>query len=105
MTYTWKILDLESLKSSGLVTKVSYQCDAHKNSLYTRRIGEIILTGSIDDEGYIEYDNLTQDNVLGWLDSKIDKSAIETSLSESIALDEIEISSSIQTKIGVPWGK
>ena len=103
MTYNWEILGLESVTSTGLVKLVSYQCDVRYKSFYTRHIGEITVTRSVDDEGYISYDSLTEVNVLGWLDSRINKSSIETSLSESIRQDELNYSSSLQTTLGVPW--
>ena len=105
MVYNWKIHNLLRNKSTGIVNQVTYECDVKKGSLYDRRVGEIVLTGSLDSEDFIEYDSLSQSDVLGWLDLKIDKNSIETSLSESIRRDEISFSASIEIKSGVPWSE
>ncbi len=105
MNYNWEISNLARNKSTGIVNQVTYQCNVKKDKLHDRYVGEIELTGSLDSEDFIEYDSLTQGNVLGWLDSKIDKNSIETSLSESIRRDEISFSASIEIKNGVPWSE
>ena len=105
MNYNWKIHNLSRNRSTGIVTQVAYVCDVKKGSLYERHVGEIKFTGSLDSEDFIEYESLTQSEVLGWLDLKIDKNSIETSLSESIRRDEISFSASIEIKNGVPWSE
>jgi len=105
MTHNWKIIDLESITSSGLVTKIMYGCFTNHNNISLREIGEIDVSGSIESSGFIQYEELTEDTVLSWVDTLVDKSLIETTISSSISESEIQFSASIQTDSGVPWSE
>lgn len=105
MTHTWKILDLESITTSGLVTKVVYCCYSKLHNIELRKIGDIHLDGSIDSSEFIQYEELTEDTVLNWVDTLVNKSLIETTLSSSISEHETHFSASIQTNSGIPWSE
>jgi hypothetical protein len=96
-THTYSIVDLKRNTSTGLVTKVCWQLETTdsngNNWLYT---DEFLLSGSETDPGFIQYNNLTEENVLGWLDSNIDKSAVESFVEGLLA-------NSLLTNKGVPW--
>ena len=103
MTHNWKILDLESNPSSGLVIKIMYGCFSNHYDIKDRYINEVYLDGSTDSPEFIQYEELTEDTVLNWVDTLIDKNTIETELSSSIGVMEIDFSSSIPTQFGTPW--
>jgi hypothetical protein len=85
MTHKWTIYNLERQFDSGTVYKVTYQCSTfyglvpgyfgQKDALTRDSI--FISTDSVSDPGFIPYENLTQDIVLGWITGSIDQAAIE----------------------------
>lgn len=103
MVHTWKILDLERIADSGLINNIHYECGSFHGDMSSYHVGSAEITGSIDAATFVDFDSLTHDTVLSWLDSKINKSEIETTLSESMRVEETEISSSIQILGGTPW--
>jgi len=103
MDHVWKIYDLKRVISDGMVTQATYACESQENNSSTRYIGDIELTtGSISDPGFVTYDDLTQDDVLGWVTGSIDTASIETENSASIALD-ITTQLAITESNGTPW--
>lgn len=102
MEHNWKIYNLKRTIAEGIVTKVTYGCESNHENTTTRKVGEFSVTGSVDDPGFIAFENLTQEDVLGWIDTNIDKAAIETANSSSIAEVIVRIAS--RTEItGMPW--
>jgi hypothetical protein len=102
MNHVWKIYDLKRVIEGGIVTKITYACESSEDNSSTRRIGDIELTGSIDDDGFIAFEDLTEEIVLGWVTSSIDTSIFETENSASIA-QQIIRKAAITTKNGTPW--
>ena len=102
MNHTWSILNLKRTTSTGVVTEIKYQCQSEHDNMIDRQIERLIITGSTSDEGFIEYDNLTEENVLGWVNNLVDTSSIETSLSSSIE-DMLEVISQNHSSEGTPW--
>ena len=102
MNHVWKIYDLKRVIADGIVTKITYACESSEDNSSTRKIGDIELTGSIDDDGFIAFEDLTEEIVLGWITSSIDTSIFETENSSSIAQQVIQ-RAAITTKSGTPW--
>ncbi len=102
MNHTWSILNLKRTTSTGVVTEIKYQCQSEHDNMIDRQIEKLVITGSTSDEGFIEYDNLTEENVLGWVNNLVDTSSIETSLSSSIE-DMLEVISQNTSSEGTPW--
>jgi hypothetical protein len=102
MNHVWKIYDLKRVIADGIVTKITYACESSEDNSSTRKIGDIELTGSVDDAGFIAFEDLTEEIVLGWATSSIDTSIFETENSASIAQQVIQ-RAAITTKSGTPW--
>ena len=102
MNHNWKIYDLKRTISDGVVTEVYYGCESENGTAYTRKVGSFTITGSAEDEGFIEYNSLQSSDVLGWLDSNVDKSSIESINSSSIA-EIITKQAARTTSTGLPW--
>ena len=103
MHHVWKIYDLKRIIADGMVIQATYACESKENNASTRYIGDTQLTtGSISDPGFITYDSLTEDNVLGWVTGSIDTTLIETENSASIARI-ITQKSKITKRNGTPW--
>ena len=103
MVHTWKILDLERIADSGLINKITYECNSTHGDMSSRHIGHAEISGSVDSATFVDFDSLTHDTVLSWLDSNINKSEVEAKISQSIREEETEISSSIRFMGGTPW--
>lgn len=102
MQHTWKIYDLKRTIADGVVTEVTYACESNEGGFGTRKIGELTVTGSTDDPDFIPYEDLTQTDVLGWVDTNIDKTIFETENSASIA-QRIVAQAAITEASGIPW--
>jgi len=102
MQHTWKIYELERNLSDGVVNKVTYGCESLDSGFTTRTIGNFQISGSAEDAGFIAYESLNENNVLGWLDSNVDKNAIENENSNKLA-GSIAAASKITSGNGIPW--
>ena len=103
MEHNWKIYDLKRVIADGMVVQATYACESKENNASTRYIGDIELTtGSISDPDFVTYNDLTQDNVLGWVTGSIDTASIETENSASIARQMVQ-RSKITKREGTPW--
>jgi hypothetical protein len=97
MSVTWKINNLERQTSDGLVTVVHWGASAvdGENS------ASIVNTQALErGDSFVNYDTLTEETVLGWLWSKIDKDAVEASLTAQIEAQKAPV-----TANGLPWGE
>jgi len=102
MTHNWKIYDLKRVTSNGLVTEVTYACESQQDFTATRKVGTLTLDGSPGEEGFIAFDNLTEEEVLGWVNSNIDEASIEVANSSSIAT-QIRNEALVTESNGTPW--
>ena len=97
MTITWKINNLERQTSDGLVTVVHWGASAVDGD-YT---AGIVNTQALErGDSFVNYDTLTEETVLGWLWSKIDKAAVESALTAQIEAQKAPV-----TANGLPWGE
>ena len=102
MTHNWKIYDLKRIIADGVVTEVTYACESEYSGSGTRKIGNLIVSGDVSDPDFIPYEDLTQIDVLGWVDSNVNKTIFETENSASIA-SSIVARAAITEKNGTPW--
>lgn len=102
MEHTWKIYDLKRNLSDGVVTTVTYACESNHDNTSTRKIGEFDVTGDPSDADFIAYDDLTEADVLSWVDANVNKSSIETENSSSISA-RITARAARTSGRGTPW--
>ena len=103
MTHTWKVYNLERVISDGMVTAVTWACESEIEGASERHIGYSALSkGSISDENFIDYNNLKENIVLGWITGSIDQATIQTTNSSSIATSIIN-QAAITKSEGIPW--
>lgn len=102
MEHVWKIYDLKRVIADGVVTEVTYACESSYEGFGTRKIGGLTVNGSADDPGFIPYEDLTQADVLGWIDANVDKTVFEIENSASIA-ERIVAQAAITESNGIPW--
>ena len=103
MTHTWRIIDLKRTNPEGVVNNVVYECHTEDNNIHVSQVGDLVISGSSSDEGFIPYQDLTENTVLGWVTSSIsDYNSIETGNSASIA--QIILDESAKEELnGLPW--
>lgn len=102
MEHIWKIYNLERITTTGFVIDVTYACESSYNGTFTRSIGDLLLSGSDSEPGFIPYEDLTESEVLGWVNAGVDEAAIETSNSASIAA-MIVAEAAVTSSDGIPW--
>ena len=102
MEHNWKIYDLTRTISDGVVNKVQYACESNHDGTGTRKIGELNITGSASDPGFIPYTDLTEANVLAWVTGSVNVVSIENENSSSIAAN-IVAKAAITEAGGRPW--
>ena len=102
MTHTWKIYDLKRTISTGVVTEVTYACESEDNGHGSREIGYFNISGDPADAEFIAYDDLTEANVLEWLNDNVEKQAFMDANTLSIQ-NSIVSAAAITEKSGTPW--
>jgi hypothetical protein len=99
---TWKINNLERQTSDGLVFNIhwgAYATEASNDSEKPYGAG-IYNTQTLERDGdsFVNYDTLTEETVLGWLWTKVDKEAVEAALEAQIEAQKAPVSAN-----GLPW--
>ena len=91
---TWKIVQLDRKTEDGLVTTAHWTVSAQDGEYSASAYG----TCGFDGELVTPYEDLTMEQVLGWVWQSIDKDAYEASLAAQIELQKNPV-----TATGVPW--
>jgi len=94
-TITWAIVQLDRQTSDGLVTTAHYTVNAVDGEHTAGSYGTV---GFERGDTFIPYDNLTQEEVIGWVKDKLDSSEIEANLQSQI--DKLK---NPVTATGLPW--
>ena len=95
MQTTWKITQLERQADDGLVTVAHYDVVAVDGEYSARTYGTVSMERG---ETFIDFDRLTEADVISWVKAKLDPAAVEQSLAAQI--DAQKNPPIIQ---GVPW--
>lgn len=82
MDITWKIKQLERQADDGLVTMAHYGVDAVDGEFTASTYGTVSFERS---DTFIEFDKLTERDVISWVKSRLDPAAVEESLANQIA--------------------
>ena len=97
MTITWKINNLERQTSDGLVTVVHWGASAEDGDFGA----SIVNTQALErGDSFVSYDTLTEQTVLGWLWTKVDKETVEAALEAQIEAQKAPVSAN-----GLPWSE
>lgn len=91
----WKIEQLERRVSDGYVMRAHWRCNdvdgEHYASVYN-------VTGWYSNNLNTPYEQLTEEQVLGWIWEKVDRAAVEAAVA-----DQIELLKNPPVARGVPW--
>ena len=97
-TFTWSIPMLERHTADGFVYTAHWRCTATDGEFSVSSCGTVGFSQDPEAESFIPYEDLTEEQVLGWLFNSIDKDATEAALAAKIEADKNPTSAA-----GVPW--
>jgi hypothetical protein len=96
-TYTWTIQQMDRLTSDGFVVTVHYNVSAIDGDYSASTYGTVGYTEQPDGE-YTPYDELTEEQVVGWVQESLGKETVEASLDSQIEAQKNPVQQS-----GLPW--
>ena len=85
MTHKYEIRKTTHNPSTGLISKITFSIITEEGEHYWHKKYGFDLTGSPSDPGFIPFNDLTQANLEGFIDSYLTKSIIESANSASLA--------------------
>lgn len=97
INYTWSIVQMDRLTSDGFVVTVHYNVSATDGDYSASTYGTVGYTEQ-PDESYTPYDQLTQAQVVGWVQESLGKDTVEASLA-----GQIEAQKNPTQVSGLPW--
>jgi hypothetical protein len=90
----WNIVQLDRKTADNYVTTAHWNCTATDGDFSASAYGTVGFSGDL----VTPYENLTQEQVLGWVWEQIDKAEIEASVAAQIEAQKNPVSVT-----GVPW--
>lgn len=105
METNWNIVNIKRRPNDGLVIEVTYIMNFKLEGMEDRHVGMITLEGDPTDPNFIPFEELTQEIVLGWVQTELGEShitEIQTQMSTRLQqrLDEKNNPPFLQ---GLPW--
>jgi len=99
---TWTIANLERNVADGGVTvahwRVTESETVGEDTFTASAYGTVGFTPDPDADGFVAYDSLTEEVVMGWVHADVDKDATEAALTANIAGQKNPVSAD-----GMPW--
>jgi len=95
-TFTWQIDQMDRLTSDGFVVTVHYRVNAVDSDYNASTYGTIGYTQ--DSDTYTPYADLTQAQVIGWVQTSLGKDTVEASLQ-----NQIDALKNPTQATGLPW--
>jgi hypothetical protein len=95
MEYNWNVVQMDRKASDGFVTTCHYTVSAVDGEFTASTYGTV---GYTEEGAFTPYNQLTQAQVVGWVQQSLNKAEVEKSLADQIA--SLKNPTSIS---GVPW--
>jgi hypothetical protein len=95
---TWKVVDMERNTADGGVTVVHWDVTEVDGDYSARVYGSVGLEYDASDPAFIPYDQLTENDVIVWVWTQVNKIETETNLANDIAAQKNPTKES-----GTPW--
>jgi hypothetical protein len=95
--YTWTIVNMDRLTADGFVVTVHYNVFATDGTYNASTYGTVGYTEQ-PGETYVPYADLTQEMVVGWVQTSLGKDTVEASLQSQIDAQINPVQES-----GMPW--
>jgi hypothetical protein len=96
MNYTWKVIQMDRKASDGFVITCHYTVSAVDGEFTASTYGTVGYTQESDN--YTPYEQLTQEQVVGWVQESLGKDTVEEALDAQIELQKNPV-----TLSGTPW--
>ena len=96
MNFTWNVVQMDRLTSDGFVVTVHYIVNATDDTYSASTYGTISYTQESDK--FVPYDQLTEEMVVGWVQTALGKDTVEASLEGQIEAQKHPVQ-----EAGVPW--
>ena len=96
-TYNWTIQQMDRLTSDGFVVTVHYSVSAVDGDYTASTYGTVGYTEQ-PGEQYVPYNQLTEPQVVGWVQESLGKDTVEANLAAQIEAQKNPVQES-----GVPW--
>jgi myo-inositol-hexaphosphate 3-phosphohydrolase len=97
MNFTWNVVQMDRLTSDGFVVTVHYTVNAVDGDYTASTYGTVGYTEQ-QGEQYIPYADLTEAEVVGWVQESLGKDTVEAGLTA-----QIEAQKNPVQEAGVPW--
>ena len=95
-TYQWNVVQMDRLTSDGFVVTVHYSVSAVDGDYTASTYGTVGYTQ--EDKMYIPYADLTEAEVVGWVQESLGKDTVEEGLAA-----QIEAQKNPVQEAGLPW--
>jgi hypothetical protein len=96
--FKWTIPQLDRMTADNWVATAHYNVTATDGEYSVSTYGTIGFTQDLDSSGYTPYEKLTQEMVVGWVQSSLGKDTVEASLQSQSDLQKNPV-----TAAGTPW--
>lgn len=96
-TYNWSIVNMDRLTADGFVVTVHYNVSATDGTYNASTYGTVGYTEQ-PGQTYVPYADLTQAQVVGWVQTSLGKDTVEASLQSQIDAQKNPVQ-----KSGTPW--
>ena len=96
LNYTWSVVQMDRLTSDGFVVTVHYTVNAVDGEFTASTYGTVGYTQ--EEKAYKPFADLTQAEVIGWVQESLGKDTVEASLAT-----QIEAQKNPVTESGLPW--
>jgi hypothetical protein len=97
MNFNWQVVQMDRLTSDGFVVTVHYTVNAVDGDYSASTYGTVGYTEQ-PDEQYIPYADLTEAEVVGWVQESLGQETVEEALAAQITAQKNPVSES-----GLPW--
>jgi hypothetical protein len=97
MAVTWTISTLESNTNGGVIV-AHWQVSKTSGDYTASSYGTVGFTPDSSAEGYVAYADLTEADVIAWVQAELDTEALEATLDADLAEQ-----ASPSVTVGVPW--
>lgn len=98
-TFNWKISQMDRLTADGFVVTVHYRVDATEGDLSAGTYGTVGFEQQ-PEETYTPFNELTEAQVVGWVQDKLGQATVEESLQSQIDALKAPVQES-----GLPWAE
>lgn len=101
MQLTFRIANLERTLPSGVVFNIHYTVDAVDGEYTVGAYGSIPVAGDPNANGFIAFDDLTEETVIQWVIDQLGEKRI-TEIESTLA-QQIDLKKNPKSAQGLPW--